>query len=193
MIQRRCKTFVRRCQLGKVFFVRIASSGATENSLSRAKVSTSPGCVFTRFDFRPNRALWRPESAIWSRTRRRFATIGRNLAAHAPEKPASQDPLGKAEQREQLGVVLCQAAVTRLAMLEQAVHDMETVLDFRAQAGLGLLQLSFGASERILFERRAHARAHRKVPIDLLVRVLRTFAHALVASVARHGFLATVQ
>lgn len=115
------------------------------------------------------------------------------MGARRSKEPASQDQVGEAEQREQLGAVLRQAAVTRFAMLELALHDMEAILDFRTNAGFGLLQLFLRAPKRILLERLAHARAHRDVPADLLVHVFRALAHALVASVTQHGRFVPVQ
>lgn len=109
------------------------------------------------------------------------------------KESASQNQVGNAEQRQQLGVVLRQAAIARLAMLEQALHDMKAMLDFRTHAGLGLLQLFLGAPQRILLERTAHTRAHRDVPVDYLARVLRALANALITSVSQHGFLAAMQ
>ena len=56
---------------------------------------------------------------------------------HCANESARQHQVGHAEQREQLGVVLRQAAIAGLAMFEQALHDMETVLDFcRGRAGI---------------------------------------------------------
>lgn len=101
----------------------------------------------------------------------RFSSSGRNLGVRRSKEPASQDQIGEAEQREQLGVVLRQTTVARFAMLEQALHDMDAILDFRSNAGFGLLQLFLRAPQRILLERLAHARAHREVLIDFLVHV----------------------
>ena len=103
---------------------------------------------------------------------------------HRSEESACQDQIGEAKQREQLGVVLRQVAIARLAMLEQALHDMKAMLDLRAHAGFGLLELLLGSAQWIFLERLAHARMHRNVPVDCLVRVFRTLANALVASVA---------
>ena len=112
---------------------------------------------------------------------------------HRSEESACQDQIGEAKQREQLGVVLRQVAIARLAMLEQALHDMKAMLDLRAHAGFGLLELLLGSAQWIFLERLAHARTHRNVPVDCLVRVFRTLANALVASVAKHRLLAAVQ
>jgi hypothetical protein len=62
------------------------------------------------------------------------------LAKLGPKEPACQDQAGEAEQREQLGVVLYETAIARLAMFEQALNDMEAMLDFRSHAGLSLLE-----------------------------------------------------
>lgn len=51
----------------------------------------------------------------------------------------------------QLRGVLRKATVTRLAMLEQVLQHVKRMLDLSAHAGLGLLQLFFGAAQRIFF------------------------------------------
>ena len=101
--------------------------------------------------------------------------------------------VGKAKQREQLGVVFREYAIARLAMLKQALHCMKTMLDFRAYTGLGFYQFLSGATLRIFPGRFAHARAHRNVPFDCLVRVLRELCNVLIARIAQHGLFAAVQ
>ena len=115
------------------------------------------------------------------------------MGVHAPDEPARQHQISESEQREQLRVVLGQSAVARLAMLEQALHYMEAMLDLRAHAGLRLLQLFLGSAQRILLEHLAHAWPHCRMPVDRLARVLGALGHALVASVAQHSLLAAVQ
>lgn len=90
----------------------------------------------------------------------------------------------------QLSGVLRQPAVTRLSMLEQGLQHVERMLDLGARAGLGLLQLFFGTTQRILLHGLTHAAFHRDVPDDRLVHVLRALVGTLVAGVAdRHRFV----
>jgi len=62
--------------------------------------------------------------------------------ACVPRTPARQHQIGRAKQRAELGGVLGQFPVVRHAMLEQALHDVEAMFDFGAQAGLYSLQPS---------------------------------------------------
>ena len=63
---------------------------------------------------------------------------------------AGQHQIGEYEQGVELGSVLRQPTVTRLAMLEQVLQHVERMLDLGAHAGLGLFQLFLGAAQRIL-------------------------------------------
>lgn len=89
------------------------------------------------------------------------------------KEPANQYQVDEAEHGQQMGVVLRQAAVARLVVLELALNEMEAAPDFRTHAGLGILQLFLRTPQQILLERFAHARAHRKVPVDDFVHVCR--------------------
>lgn len=60
---------------------------------------------------------------------------------HAAQEPAGQHQIGQAKQRELLCVGLGQFAVAGLAMSEQALHDMEAMVNLRAHACLCVLQL----------------------------------------------------
>jgi hypothetical protein len=71
-------------------------------------------------------------------------------------------------------------------MLEQVLQYMERMFDFGAHAGLDLLQLFFGVTQRIFLHGLAHAALHRDVPGDLSARVLRALVGTLVSSVAKH-------
>ena len=99
---------------------------------------------------------------------------------------AGQHQIGEYEQGVELGSVLRQPTVTRLAMLEQVLQHVERMLDLGAHAGLGLFQLFLGAAQRILLHCLADAALHRDVSGDLLSRVLRALVGALVPSVAEH-------
>ena len=63
-----------------------------------------------------------------------FWRSGRTSGFGDSKTPAGQDQIGKTEQREQLGRVLCQATVTSLPMTEQVLDDMKRMLNFRAHA-----------------------------------------------------------
>lgn len=56
------------------------------------------------------------------------------------EEPAGQHQVGKGKQCEQLCVVLGQAAIACLAMLEQALDNVKAMLNLGAHAGLRVFQ-----------------------------------------------------
>ena len=80
--------------------------------------------------------LQRPLSEVFVAIPRLSSYCRRNLGVHAPQIPAGQHQICQAEQREQLRVVLGQTAVARFTMFEQALHDMEAMLNLGAHAGL---------------------------------------------------------
>jgi hypothetical protein len=100
----------------------------------------------------------------------------RNLGVHAPPIPAGEHQIRQPEQREQLRVVLGQTAVAGLAMSEQALHDMEAMLNLGTHAGLRLFQFLDRAAQRIFLEDLALTNAHSGMPVNTLGRVLFGFA-----------------
>ena len=75
-----------------------------------------------------------------------------------------QHQIGKAKQRKELRRILGQAAVTGLAMAKEILHDMEGVLDFGPNAGLGVLNPFNQMPLRGVFQLFSFARAHGNVP-----------------------------
>jgi hypothetical protein len=69
-----------------------------------------------------------------------FADSGWSSGAGASKTSAGQHQIREREQGMQLGSVLPQATLTRLAMLEQVLQHMKRVLDLGTHAGLGLLE-----------------------------------------------------
>lgn len=67
----------------------------------------------------------------------RLPASGFNLGVCPSKGRASEDQIGESKQRQHLSVVFRQAAIARLAMLEQALHDMEAMLEFRTHAANG--------------------------------------------------------
>ena len=61
----------------------------------------------------------------------------------APKGSASQHQVREGEQGVQLRGVLRQAAIARFTMSEQVFQYMKRMLNFRAHAGLGLLEFLF--------------------------------------------------
>lgn len=78
-------------------------------------------------------------------------------------------------------------------MFEEALQDMEAMLDFGAHARLRLLQLFRCTTQLVLLERLADARPHSRVPSDCFVSIFRALGHTLVASIAQNKLLAAMQ
>lgn len=74
-----------------------------------------------------------------------------------PRNLRANTRLAKANRENSWTLFFARLAIARLAMLEQALHDMEAMLDLRAHAGFRLLQLFLGPAQWIFLERLKHA------------------------------------
>ena len=100
----------------------------------------------------------------------------------------------QAEQREELRLVLGETAITRFAMLEQVLQDMERVLDLRSDARLEFLDPLHELAHRIVRQRLALAALHGDMPFGGRAMVLLTLLRTLVAGVTEDdGFIAMQQ
>jgi hypothetical protein len=122
-----------------------------------------------------------------------FWHSGRNSGVGYRKASASQYQISKREQRKKLRGVFRQAAVARFAMTEQVLHDMERMLDFRAHAGLDLLEFFLHAAQLVRRQRLAFRALHRDMPSHRLAFILRPLFDALVAGVAKRGDLIAMQ
>lgn len=78
-------------------------------------------------------------------------------------------------------------------MSEQVLDHMEGMLDLCPDACLELLEPILQPAQLIRWQRLAHAALRRDQPFDGLALVLRPLLHALVARIAKHRALLTVQ
>jgi hypothetical protein len=113
-----------------------------------------------------------------------FLSSGRTTGFGDRKAPASQQQIGKGEQRIELCGVLGQAAITRFSMTKQVLDDMERMLDFRPDASLQMLELFRQASQFIVGQRLAFGALHGHMPRHRFADIFKLLFHALVAGVA---------
>ncbi len=143
--------------------------------------------------FAVRRSEARPKIGSGRRPLPHFSHCGRTSGVGVPNQPARQHQIGHGEQRVQLRRVLRQAAVARLAVPKEVLHDVERVLNLGADAGLDLLDPLQLLRPAVPGQRAALAGAHGHMPVDRNTDVLLALGHALVARIGEDILLVAMQ
>ncbi len=141
-------------------------------------------------------ALWGPIPRFRGRSRPHSAAGSPARAIPDAALPRSRElrlgsqQVRETEQQRETLVVLLQAPVADLRVPEVPLHVEKWMLGLRTHRGLAPLRLCLGAARR---QQPPETRAHRHLPAHLRTRVLRALLHSLVAGIAPHRALTSVQ